>query len=737
MAPVAFSGTIFRFRPRLEIMEDRTLLSTFTVTNTADSGPGSLSQAILDSNSATGGTNTIDFDIPGIGVQTIDPTSPLPSITSPVLIDGFSQPGYSGTPIIEINGARQGVAGGEGFVQWLGDGLTITGSDITVRGLDINNFHSGVGIAVSGTGNWIYGDFLGTDPTGTLALNNYCGIQITGSSNRVGADGESADNLGERNLISGNGQAGGVFVGNELLGIPFGNNGGVVYGEASQNIVAGNLIGTDVTGTHPLGNGGPGVDLYLGAASNWIGMYPHGGVTPANEGNVIADNGSALGALGGIVISGDANVVAGNEIGTDATGSLKLPNQVAGINVGGSDNTIGGTVAGAGNLITNNGGPGVGVGGVGDQITGNRIFGNTGQAIDLGDDGVTYNFSAPRQGPNNLQNFPIVVSTADGQLRGSLSGSAPDTSFHLEFFASSGYGPGGAGEAEDYLGSLEVTTDAGGQAVFNVPYSPPAILPTVTATATDPQGNTSEVSAQRRAAVQAPTQIIRQVPGRPVIFSSTSGDAIALQDPDAGPLDPAWDLTLSVSAGTLALSGTAGLVGSGDGTDSLHYRGPLSALDAALAGLSYTPSPESPLSNTLSLLAQSGGTPPVQAQAQIIITDGIFRVTTTADSGPGSLRQAIFNSDTATGGTNTIAFAIPGTGVQTIAPASPLPPLTNPVLIDGFSQAGNAGTPLIELNSQGAGSFDGLTISAANVTIRGLVTDRIAIKTTNDELLVA
>ena len=93
------------------------------------------------------------------------------------------------------------------------------------------------------------------------------------------------------------------------------------------------------------------------------------------------------------------NLVAGNSIGTDATGSASLPNQQGGIAIidGSSDNTIGGVTADAGNLITNNGGPGVVVGfsasdfSIGNQITANRIFGNTGQAIDLGDDGVTYN----------------------------------------------------------------------------------------------------------------------------------------------------------------------------------------------------------------------------------------------------------------------------------------------------------------------------------------------------------
>ena len=79
----------------------------------------------------------------------------------------------------------------------------------------------------------------------------------------------------------------------------------------------------------------------------------------------------------------------------------------------------------------------------------------------------------------------------------------------------------------------------------------------------------------------------------------------------------------------------------------------------------------------LSLDAESDGATPLQAQ--IVITDGVFLVTTTADGGPGSLRQAILDSNAATGGTNTIDFAIPGPGVHTIALASPLPAITTSV----------------------------------------------------------
>ncbi len=122
-----------------------------------------------------------------------------------------------------------------------------------------------------------------------------------------------------------------------------------------------------------------------------------------------------------------------------------------------NNNTIGGASANAGNLVADNGGPGVAVtvySSVGDQITANRIFGNTGPAIDLGDDGVTKMGPLPREGPDELQNFPILFADDDGQTEGWLGVSEPDTTYRIDVYASAGYGPGGAGEAQDYLGSL-------------------------------------------------------------------------------------------------------------------------------------------------------------------------------------------------------------------------------------------------------------------------------------------
>src|SRR5207253_10382645 len=81
--------------------------ATLIVSNNSDSGNGSLRQAILDAN-ATNGLDTIRFQIPGAGTHTIAPTTPLPAITDPVIIDGTSQSGFAGSPLIEINGLTAG-----------------------------------------------------------------------------------------------------------------------------------------------------------------------------------------------------------------------------------------------------------------------------------------------------------------------------------------------------------------------------------------------------------------------------------------------------------------------------------------------------------------------------------------------------------------------------------------------------------------------------------------------------
>jgi len=141
----------------------------------------------------------------------------------------------------------------------------------------------------------------------------------------------------------------------------------------------------------------------------------------------------------------------------------------------------------------------LGVDPTGNRIQANSIYANAALGIDLGNDGVTANDAAdPDLGPNKLQNYPVIEAVmlgASTRVVGSVN-SAPNTEFTLDFYANGLADPTGYGEGERWLGSTLVTTDAGGDATFDV------VLPSATtagemisATATDPDGNTSEFSA--------------------------------------------------------------------------------------------------------------------------------------------------------------------------------------------------------------------------------------------------
>jgi hypothetical protein len=242
---------------------------TFFVKNTNDTGPDSLRQAILDANANSATTDTIAFTIPASGVQTISLNSTLPDITDAVIIDGTSQPGYAGQPLIEINGAS---AGG-------GNGLNIKGGGSKISALIINRF-AGNGIIISTQGgNTITGCYIGTDATGTGGTqgNTGLGIQILGAPNNIIGGATAA----ERNVISANG-AGGIEI---------------INAGATGNIIHGNFIGVDVNGTAGLGNGNKNGITVDGASTNFIGGVGTG------EGNTIAFN-----RIGVSVINGSTGV---------------------------------------------------------------------------------------------------------------------------------------------------------------------------------------------------------------------------------------------------------------------------------------------------------------------------------------------------------------------------------------------------------------------------------------------
>ncbi|MGI9106685.1 MAG: FG-GAP-like repeat-containing protein, partial [Pyrinomonadaceae bacterium] len=514
-----------------------------TVTNTGDSGFGSLRQAILDSN-ALAGTQTINFDIFSEvnGVRTITPASALPTITDPVIIDGYTQPGAS--PNTQVTGndavlliALDGVSGG-------GNGLHVTAGNSTVRGLIIERFGNGLLLETNG-GNTIAGNFIGTDGT-NAGLGNSTGVEISNSSNNlIGGVTPAARNVVSANrgnglslvgagttlnLIQGNyvgitangtGALGNGnpsnFNGEFGVNIAFGasNNtiggtvegarnvisanadNGVFLGNAANNFVQGNFIGTDASGTVTVGGNGI---LIVDASNNTIGGTSSGAPNVISNSVTIANPGST------------GNVVQGNFIGVASDGVTAIAsNSFNGVTISlASNNQIGGTAPGAGNIIAFNGNHGVSIsdGGTGNSIRSNRIFSNGGLGIDLGADNVTANDPGDADtGPNNLQNFPVLTSAEpnDGvRVEGTLN-STPNTQFQIEFFSNSACDASGNGEGQSFAGSTFTTTDESGNASFVDFISGGGLGSFITATATDPAGNTSEFSQCFEAMPPLPT----------------------------------------------------------------------------------------------------------------------------------------------------------------------------------------------------------------------------------------
>ena len=519
--------------------------TTFVVTNTNDSGPGSLRQAILDAN-ANPDSDLITFNI-GSGLKTITPASRLPEITDPVVIDGTTQPGFTGTPLIEINASNIGST----------QALLISAGNTTVRSLIINHLQSGAAgiFLMTNGGNHVEGCYIGTDATGSTGTSNRGGgIAISSSSNNViggttpntrnviagieggistfgfGADGNQI--LGNYIGLNAAGNAAlpvfqGIFLGtsNNVVGgttpgarnvLGAGGHGGIVIQPSgafgtSGNVVRGNYIGTDASGNVGLGFTEHGIVIFNSSDNNVIG-----GTAPG-AGNVISANGFGF-RIEGFSAGADGppsgNIVQGNLIGVGADGTTPVPNRVQGVRISHALNTtLGGAAPGAGNVIAFNGpteAEDIGVNGIeliGDSettnnsIRGNSIYSNGRLGIDLNPSGVTPNDAGDVDGgPNNRQNFPLITSvvSAAGQttIAGTLN-STPNTTFILDFYANAVCDSSGNGEgAKPFaLNPATVTTDANGNGTFNLIV--PTSLPTgrvLTATATDPSGNTSEFS---------------------------------------------------------------------------------------------------------------------------------------------------------------------------------------------------------------------------------------------------
>jgi len=432
----------------------------------------SLREAILAANAGPNGLgpDRILFDIAGAGVHTIDVLSALPTITDAVVVDGWSEPDFAGSPLIELNGATAGAGV---------DGLRLGGSGSTVRGLVIHGF-DGSGIRVDGSGgHTLQGNYIGIDAAGNAALGNgEYGIWLASDANLVGGTSPQ-----ERNVISGSG-IDGIFVDG-----------------ASGNVIQGNYIGTNAAGTAALGNAEDGI--WLQNASNTLI-----GGTAAGEGNLISGNDwSGIAFTGG----GAGNAIQGNLIGVDATGGA-LGNLRHGVQLLGSDGTVvGGIAGGAGNVIANNGLAGVSIeAGTGHSVLGNTMRSNVGLGIDIGSNGVTANDAGDLDvGPNQGMNTPVIYSVLLSGGNVTVAGEArPGATVQL-FRATAD--PSGQGEGETLLWTEDATGATPGlvdptavQFSFTFAAGPVTAGDAITATATDAGGNTSEFSANAFASTSLP-----------------------------------------------------------------------------------------------------------------------------------------------------------------------------------------------------------------------------------------
>jgi CSLREA domain-containing protein len=459
---------------RLEQLEDRLAPATITVTTTADeaviNGQVSLREAINSINAGADtsdvvanvtnpyGTNdTILFNVPQANPASPQPQTilvgitglgALPQLLKPVLIDGTSEPGFSGKPLIVINGANAG-ANANGFDVNLGpNGPFSTG--VTIQSLVINGF-SGNGVLIEADNgpnpgnfdNTIRNCYVGTNPTGTTAVpNGFDGVLIDGiDSNNLGFT--ASNNLILGNVISGNANDGVLIEANR-------------NGLAAGNLVCGNFIGTTATGTAALPNGQVGSPAETGstgveivsASGNVVGGTSAAALTPTFfAGNVISGNAvDGVHVIGTLIDPASVNRVSANFVGVDASGLVSLGNSRFGVELSGTTgSTVGGEASGNRNVVGSNA-----AGIVLDNGAQNNFV--QGNFVGVGADGLA-------QVGNKLQGIAVFSNDAAAPPLGPGQPNEPGTHNNLI----GGTGPG-QGNAVAFNGT-------GGIAVFGNPVS--------------------------------------------------------------------------------------------------------------------------------------------------------------------------------------------------------------------------------------------------------------------------
>ncbi|MFH0866482.1 MAG: hypothetical protein V1904_09810, partial [Bacteroidota bacterium] len=568
--------------------------NTYTVTNTNDSGTGSLRTAITSSNSNSG-SDIISFNIPASdpnynssnGTWTITILTYLPYITNgSTTFDGTTQTTNQGNtnpfgPELIITGSNNTVAhafcimntanniitgltiqrficgvqiyganakNNQVYGNYIGTNYNATdslgnnkgveiisgakhniigGLSIAERNIVSGNRHIGIRI-VNADSNVVSGNFVGVDRNGTASVGNYDGISIEGTAKANDIGGTTA---GERNIVSGN----------FAYGIP------IIGVYAMYNKIYGNYIGTDVNGTTAIpntygvlfddgssynivggdsdpyrniisGNSGYGVFVYNNGTNNnivkgnYIGTDKTGTIAVPNGNGIVIDGAPIYNYIDNNVISGNAqqgidihstytdnNVITRNKIGTDYTGQQALGNTYDGIRIaeGAKNNIIGGSVSNA-NIIANNGSAGIFLmteGDLNNKISCNSIYDNGDLGIDLYPFGINLNDANDTDyGPNMMMNFPVITSaeywTFNSQtfVQGTIDSQNPVT-ITIELFISDSDSDSW-GEGKTYLGNA-IPDASGNWSVYLTGVNSGDVI---TSTAIDAADNTSEFS---------------------------------------------------------------------------------------------------------------------------------------------------------------------------------------------------------------------------------------------------
>lgn len=474
---------------------DLALAATYTVTNTNDSGAGSFRQALLNANT-NAGPDTIAFNIPGAGPHSIHVLSNLPGITSPVTIDGYTQPGAAAnTDAIGSNASIRIELVGTGTSSVSGLILLVGSDGTTIRGLAINRFGSNqLTVTAGGVGCVITGNFIGVGTDGVTTWpstpGTRHGLVVSGNGCRIGGTARA-----ERNIIGGSSSNG-------------------LYISTANITVQGNLIGLARNGVTAIPNR-CGIQIGTDNPSAGATAITNVLIGGTNTGAAAARNTISGNLNCGIGIGRASDIrIEGNIIGLAALPLAAVPNIGPGIRVNrGSEITIGAVAAGeVSNIIGGNDGPGVLIqGGISDDpalapqqvmVVGNLMTNNAGLSIDLAPNNVTgasANDALDADiGPNGVQNHPVLTAISHGATTTTVQGTLHATPSRLHFIdlytASQCQGPGQV-NTNGYLGFVSVTTDASGNGSFTFNHGERLETGFITATATaGPEivGSTSE-----------------------------------------------------------------------------------------------------------------------------------------------------------------------------------------------------------------------------------------------------